>query len=141
MTGLQQSGPRAAIYCRVSSKGQELDGTSLETQESACTKYAADHGYALDEGRIYREIHTGADLHERRRLAALRSAVRDELVDVVVCYSVDRLTRNQAHLYIVAEELEDVGARLEFVTESFGRHRPRLLKLTRSQQRSRLLVE
>ena len=36
---------RAAVYVRVSTPGQEADGTSLETQEAACRQYAAEHGY------------------------------------------------------------------------------------------------
>ena len=30
---------KAAIYCRVSTEGQEQDGTSLKTQLEACLKY------------------------------------------------------------------------------------------------------
>lgn len=30
---------KAAIYCRVSTEGQERDGTSLQTQMEACRKY------------------------------------------------------------------------------------------------------
>ena len=111
--------PRAAIYCRVSTPGQELDGTSLETQEAACRAFAADRGYLVDEAHVYREVFSGAALHERRRLAELRSAARASAIDRVVCHAVDRLSRNQAHLYILAEELEGAGARLEFVTEIF----------------------
>jgi site-specific DNA recombinase len=49
----------------------------------------------------------------------LRKAARARAFDVVVSYAVDRLSRNQAHLYIVAEELEASGVRVDFVTESF----------------------
>jgi site-specific DNA recombinase len=30
---------KAAIYCRVSTEGQEQEGTSLKTQLEACLKY------------------------------------------------------------------------------------------------------
>jgi site-specific DNA recombinase len=30
---------KAAIYCRVSTEGQEQEGTSLQTQFEACQKY------------------------------------------------------------------------------------------------------
>ncbi len=30
---------KAVIYCRVSTEGQEQDGTSLKTQLEACLKY------------------------------------------------------------------------------------------------------
>lgn len=48
--------PRAAVYCRVSTPGQEAEGTSLETQEAACRQYALDHGYRLDPEHIFREV-------------------------------------------------------------------------------------
>jgi len=67
---------RAAIYVRVSSKGQEEEGTSLGTQEAACRKYAAERGYVEAEEHVYREVHTGTELWERPQLATMREAVR-----------------------------------------------------------------
>ena len=40
---------RAAICVRVSSPGQEQEGTSLKTQEERCRQYAEEHGLAVDE--------------------------------------------------------------------------------------------
>lgn len=56
---------------------------------------------------------------ERPRLTELRAAAKRGEVAVVVAYAVDRLSRKQAHLAIVADELEQAGVRLEFVTERF----------------------
>jgi site-specific DNA recombinase len=95
------------------------DGTSLETQEERCRSYAAEHGLTVDPRHVYRDVFSGAVLHERPQLRELRQAARGHAFDVVVSYAVDRLSRNQAHLYIVAEELETAGVRVEFVTESF----------------------
>jgi site-specific DNA recombinase len=108
--------PRAAIYCRVSSDQQE-DNSSLPTQETACRQYCAEHGYQV--AGVFADVHTGAQYRERPELSRLRELVRQRAIDVVVCYAVDRLSRNQAHLYILAEELSDHGVRLEFVTERF----------------------
>src|SRR5215211_6288148 len=49
--------PRVAIYCRVSSPGQE-DNSSLDTQEAACRAHAAEQGWTVVG--VYREVHTGA---------------------------------------------------------------------------------
>lgn len=106
----------ALIYIRVSSGPQE-DGASLDTQEARCAAYCAEQGYQVIG--VHSDTHTGAEYRERPALSALREQVRAGLVNVVVCYAVDRLSRNQAHLYIVAEELEDHDCRLEFVTEDF----------------------
>lgn len=107
---------RAALYVRVSTTGQE-EGTSLQTQEERCRTYAHERGYAV--ASVFRDIHTGSQYRERPALTQLRQIVRDRAVDVVVAYAVDRFSRNQAHLYILAEEIHDHGARLEFVTEDF----------------------
>ena len=38
---------KSAIYCRVSTEGQEQDGTSLQTQLEACQKYCQLKGYEV----------------------------------------------------------------------------------------------
>lgn len=113
------SGPsqRAAIYVRVSSAGQEEDGTSLQTQEQRCRDIAAEHGYTV--AGVYRDVQTGAMYRERPGLTTLRRDVHAGLVQIVIAYAIDRLSRNQAHLYILAEEFTDHRVQLEFVTESF----------------------
>jgi predicted site-specific integrase-resolvase len=67
---------KAAIYVRVSTEKQEREGTSLGSQEAACRAYATAQGYQVDEAHIYREVHTGSELYERQRLAALRDLAR-----------------------------------------------------------------
>lgn len=108
---------RAAIYTRVSSQQQEDDGTSLDTQLAACRAYCAGHGWGIVAE--FTDTFTGTKYRERPGLSRLRELVRARGVDVVLVYETSRLSRNQAHMYIVAEEIEDHGARLEFVTEDF----------------------
>lgn len=98
-------------------KKRKDGGTSLKTQSDHCEQYAAEHGYKLLG--VYRDVHTGAEYRERPALSELRALVRAGGVDVVIAYALDRLSRNQAHLYIIAEEVEAAGGRLEFVTEDF----------------------
>ena len=109
--------PQAIIYCRVSTLAQAEEGTSLETQEARCHEHAAAAGYAVIG--VFRDAYSGTHYRHRPALSTLREQVRTGNVDVLLAYSVDRLSRNQAHLYILAEEAEEHGARLEFVTESF----------------------
>jgi len=105
---------RAAIYCRVSSDKQE-DNYSLPSQEEACRRYAGERGYVVAE--VYHEVYTGAALWERPQLTALRERVRTGTVEVVIAYAVDRLSRNQAHLFILVDEWERHGATPAFVSE------------------------
>lgn len=45
----EQAAKAALIYCRVSTKGQEEDGTSLDSQEAACMRHAEALGITLDQ--------------------------------------------------------------------------------------------
>jgi len=110
---------RAALYCRVSTTDQEREGTSLETQEAACRRYAEEHGYSVSEAHVYRETFTGAEFHDRPRLSDVRAILRARDIDVVVAYAVDRLSRDQVHIWLLLDELDRAGARLEMVTEAF----------------------
>jgi site-specific DNA recombinase len=113
---LGTSSRRCAIYIRVSSGGQE-DGYSLETQEARCRAHAAAQG--LDVVGLFQDVHTGAEWRERPGLTQLRQAVRSGEIDVVLSFALDRLSRKQTHVAILADEFQHAGARLEFVTEDF----------------------
>lgn len=106
---------RAAVYVRVSTAGQEQDGTSLQTQEERCRQYAEAHGYHVAE--TFREVYTGTELWDRPQLTRLRDAVRRQQVDAVVAYAIDRLSRDPVHLGVLISEADHVGVAVEFVTE------------------------
>jgi site-specific DNA recombinase len=110
------SGRRCAIYIRVSSGGQE-DGYSLETQDARCRAHAEALGLSVLE--VFQDVHTGAEWRERPGLTQLRQAVRSGEIDVVLAFALDRLSRKQTHVAILADEFQHAGARLEFVTEDF----------------------
>src|SRR5258707_5649046 len=107
----------ALIYCRVSTKGQEQEGTSLDSQEAACIAHTQAVGYTV--GPVVREVHTGAELWNRPKLARARADLKAGRFQALVCYSTDRLSRNPIHLSIVAEECQRAGIALCFVSETF----------------------
>ncbi|MFL6215898.1 MAG: recombinase family protein [Blastocatellia bacterium] len=106
---------KALIYCRVSTTNQEKEGTSLDSQVEACTKYALALGYSI--GRITKEVYSGAELYDRPKLARDRTDLAAGDFQALICYSTDRLSRDPIHLAIIALELERVGVELIFVTE------------------------
>src|SRR5688500_6173397 len=108
--------PRAALYCRVSTAGQE-DNASLGTQEEACRAFASEQGWTVTV--VYREVHTGVDLFERPQLAQLRDAMRHRQIDALICYSTDRLSRDPVHLGLVQYEATYYGIELAFVTDTY----------------------
>ena len=107
----------AALYCRVSSRGQEQDGTSLDTQLDSCRRLALERGYTIAEEHTYREVHTGTELWERPQLTRLREAIRRREVRAVVVHAIDRLSRDPVHLGVVLSEADHVGVEVLFVTE------------------------
>jgi site-specific DNA recombinase len=102
------------IYCRVSSSGQE-DNYSLETQETSCREFARDHGWSVT--RVYREVHSGAELFERPQLGQLREEMRAGSFDVLLVHALDRLSRKQTHLGLILSEAEHAGVVWESATE------------------------
>jgi len=105
---------KTAIYYRVSTDNQETEGTSLQTQIEACLNYCLDKGYEV--AYRFSETYSGLIL-DRPKLNELRELVRNEVIDVVVCYSLDRLSRDPTHGVILAQEMEKFGVKLESVTE------------------------
>lgn len=109
----------AAIYPRVSSIAQDAaDKSSLQTQEAGCRAWAAAHGWLVDDALIFRDRHSGEELWERPGLTALREAAKQRRFGLVICHSIDRLSRNPVHLGILLEEFARIGVAVEFVSEA-----------------------
>lgn len=107
---------RAAIYVRIS--GQSDDKRySLDTQAEACLAKAHELGYDAGKGDIFEDQWTGFELG-RPQLARLRESIRKGEYQAVVFYALDRLARNQAHVYILLDECERNGVALEGVTDT-----------------------
>lgn len=104
---------RVHAYSRVSSQVQE-DGYSLDTQEAACRAWAAEH--ALPIASVAREVWSGADRHRPELDALLEQLLPG---DIVISYSLDRLSRTQIDTAILIDRIESAGASLQLVTENF----------------------
>ena len=104
----------AAIYARVSSARQKKDQT-IGSQTAALRDHARQLGADLPEEWIFEdEGHSGATL-VRPALEALRDLAAQGCVDVVLCYSPDRLARKFAYQALLIEEFARAGVRVEFV--------------------------
>ena len=104
----------AAIYARVSSARQKKDQT-IGSQTAALREHAGQLGVELPGEWVFEdEGHSGATL-VRPALEALRDLVAQGCVDVVLCYSPDRLARKFAYQALLIEEFARAGVRVEFV--------------------------
>ncbi|MCP5355248.1 MAG: recombinase family protein [Rhodobacteraceae bacterium] len=114
---------RCAIYTRKSSEeGLEQEFNSLHAQREACAAYVASQkaeGWVLmpteyDDGGI-----SGGTL-ERPALQRLLGDIDAGLVDQIVVYKIDRLTRSLADFAKIVDRLDAAGASFVSVTQSFN---------------------
>jgi site-specific DNA recombinase len=104
----------AAIYARVPGARQKKDET-IGSQTAALRDHAGQLGVELPEEWVFEdEGHSGATL-VRPALERLRDVVAGVGVDVVLCYSPDRLARKFAYQALLIEEFARAGTRVEFI--------------------------
>ncbi len=108
---------KVVIYCRVSSK-EQIDGTSLESQEEACRAYAKQKG--MEVLKVFVEEGESAKFADRTQLLALIDFCRENKgqVQALVVWKVDRFARNSSDYYAVKSTLMRYGVeRIISVTE------------------------
>jgi site-specific DNA recombinase len=104
----------AAIYARVSSVRQKKDET-IGSQTAALRAHAEQLGLDVPDDWVFEdEGHSGATL-VRPALERLRDLVAGVGIDVVLCYSPDRLARKFAYQALLIEEFTRAGTRVEFI--------------------------
>src|SRR5437773_2708759 len=104
----------AAIYARVSSARQAKDET-IGSQIQALHEHARAAGLEVPGHWVFEDAgHSGATL-VRPALEALRDLAAQGVIDVVLCYSPDRLARKFAYQALLIEEFNRAGVRVEFV--------------------------
>src|SRR5213594_1970832 len=101
----------AAIYARVSTTDQADKGYSLPTQIEACLAMAHREGYTVPEQHVFVDDYTGTSLN-RPQLTPLRDLVRQQLVQAVFVYDLDRLSRKLAHQLLLSEDFEHASVAL-----------------------------
>lgn len=105
----------AVIWTRVSTKEQAENNLSLETQKNACLEYARTHNIEIDcikgqtnesaktQGKIFREM--------------IEYVVSNKKVNIVLCYSYDRFSREGPEAMITKAFLKKHGIRLISITQ------------------------
>ena len=106
---------RCAIYIRVSTAEQRIDGWSLEAQEAGLRAYAKSMGWKVigvyaDEGKTARKR-----LKDRKAIHRLMDDVKAGQVDVILFKELDRWFRSISDFYKIQDILDQVG--VEWVSQ------------------------
>ena len=114
---------RCAIYTRKSSEeGLEQNFNSLHAQRDACAAYVlsqAGEGW-VEVPTIYDDGGFSGGSMDRPALAQLMTDIGKGLIDVVVVYKVDRLTRSLADFARIVELFDSKGVSFVSVTQAFN---------------------
>ncbi len=104
------------IYCRVSSK-EQVQGTSLESQEQACREYARSKNIKIL--KIFVEQGESAKFADRTQLLELIDFCKENKgkVNVLLVWKVDRFSRNVGDHFNIKAMLLKYGVRIVSVTE------------------------
>jgi site-specific DNA recombinase len=104
------------IYCRVSSK-EQIEGTSLESQEVACREYAKSKNIKVL--KVFVERGESAKFADRTQLIELIDFCRQNkgTIEVLLVWKVDRFARNVGDHFNIKASLMKYGARVVSVTE------------------------
>jgi DNA invertase Pin-like site-specific DNA recombinase len=117
------SNRRCAIYTRKSSEeGLEQDFNSLQAQREACEafiKSQAGEGWRLVK-TAYDDGGLSGGTMERPALQRVLGDINQGLIDVVVVYKVDRLTRSLADFAKMVEVFDAHGVSFVAVTQQFN---------------------
>jgi site-specific DNA recombinase len=99
---------RVAIYSRVSTAEQRLEGFSLDAQKQKLIAHVTDNvglNLITKPEWFFTDTHTGSDIN-RPGLDAMMDLVRAKKCDVILVLKIDRLSRSLKHLLMIFEELE-----------------------------------
>ena len=107
---------KAVIYCRVSSK-EQVDGTSLESQEIACREYATRN--RIEVAQVFVERGESAKFADRTQLLELLAFCcnKANAIDCLLVWKVDRLARNVGDHFSIKASLLKQNICVVSVTE------------------------
>jgi site-specific DNA recombinase len=114
---------KAAIYIRVSTDAQREEGYSIDAQKEMLTAYCISKGiknydFYIDGG------FTGSNI-ERPELARLIGDIKNNIVNAVLVYKLDRLSRSQKDtLYLIEDVFNPHGVDFVSLNESMDTSTP-----------------
>ena len=111
---------RTALYIRVSTKEQEIEGYGLDSQKKALIAYTKANSAlkgTTSPSLVFSDTHTGSDTN-RPSLQSLLELVRQKKVDTIVVWKIDRLSRSLSHLLDFFETFQKYGVNFISIQEN-----------------------
>ena len=113
---------RVALYARVSSQEQAVEGVSIEAQISALRSYAQSQGWEVADAYIDAGFGGGTD--ERPNLKRLLLDAKKHNFDIIAVAKLDRYSRNLRLLLNNLYDLEQLGIKFVATQESLDTSTP-----------------
>lgn len=111
---------RVGIYIRVSTEEQAKHGYSIDSQKTRLINWAKEHNYQIvdvyaDEGKSAR-----TKIFNRKELLRLLDDVKDDKIDRIIIWRLDRWFRNVADYYRIQDILDKHNVDWECSDEDFN---------------------
>jgi DNA invertase Pin-like site-specific DNA recombinase len=108
---------RVALYIRVSTDEQAINGDSLRTQRDELTKYAKKNNYNIID--IYEDDGFSATNLKRPALQRMLEDVKLKKIDRILITKLDRLSRGVRNYYKILDILDDNGVFWSTIFEKY----------------------
>lgn len=108
---------KVAIYIRVSTEEQAKEGYSISAQKQKLKAYCIAQGW--DVSGVYVDEGISAKDMNRPQLQQMLKDIKSGLIDCVLVYRLDRLTRSVLDLYKLLETFEKHDCKFKSATEVF----------------------
>jgi len=113
---------KIAIYSRKSKFTGK--GDSIENQVQMCEDYIKSHFQAVEDVYIYEDEGFSGGNADRPKFQEMLRDARDKKFDVLVCYRLDRVSRNIADFSNLIEELQQYNISFVSIKEQFDTSTP-----------------
>lgn len=103
---------KIAIYVRVSSRDQAINGFGLDAQEAKCRQYLDLYDKDPNSIVLYKEKGISGKSTNRPQMQEMMKDVRDNKISMIIVYKLDRLTRSVIDTYRLLYELQEHNCQL-----------------------------
>ena len=98
----------AALYARVSTQRQVLEGFSLDAQKENLYNFAITQGWNVYDSYVDEGV-SGKNIQDRKEVKRLIEDIKNKKIDIVVLYKFDRLTRDSRDTEDFMELIQTYG--------------------------------